>query len=1061
MRTFRRVGSPSLVLAALTCVVVEAKAQVTAGVFTGRVVDASSQQAQADVVVTVTSASLQGEQIAVTDAKGFYRIPNLPPGSYAIRFDKDGFKPFALSEILVRAGATLQIDGGLRPEGMQSEEIVVTGRAPTVDATSSSISLTIDAKTAERVPLIRPSSRGAATRSIESVAEMAPGAQGDTYGVSFNGASSPENAYQIDGLSVGNTAYGILGSPLSIEFVKEVNVITGGYLPEYGRSTGGILSAVTNSGSNEVSGHWWGQYSPGALNGPRNSVPSSATVIQTKTNLAHMATLGADVGGPIIKDALWYYAGVQLSETKWTLDRSVNPFTIGSDGEQSTDSDGAPFSTQQVAAKRYSALGRDIQAIAKLTWQADKENRIALTFAATPRFSGGNGKFGIDPQTDSAEVGNIIGNFDSLAMKYKAGSYDTTLKWTSDFDNKRALLETTVGYHREVGSRLPTDGSTIGGGGLAATPGVVWRRSNPRNHSILDFETSPELVAACSDPQSATKSSQMRCPVNNYYTGGPGYMEDSVLDRVSMRTMGTYFLELLGHHVIKAGVDYELAGYDHTKAYSGTDVFRESSRGTLYSDYRQFGYLTDPDTAVILDKLRIKTSSHTIGGFVQDSWKVMDLFTINVGVRYDAQYLYNGNSELKIALPNQWAPRAGIVWDPTNEGRMKVFANYSRFYQQVSLDIADRAASGEPSILSYHQVSSTCNLSGDSLTNPACNAGNRVANPANGSSTPSSKWQLNGAGVTPVDPNLVPQSSDEIVAGAETELSAISLKNARAGVTGTMRWYNDVIEDMSNDEASTYFIGNPGKGIASSFPKATRDYRALTAYLQKAFSSDWFLQASYTLSELKGNYAGLVRPETGQLDPNITSSFDLKSLLANNTGLLPGNTTHSIKVYGSYDYKIDEVQHVNVGGAYRSSSGSPFGYLGSHPLYGPGEVQILPRGTAGETPWFNSFDMNFAYGFKPMKAVDLSITADIFNLINLQSATSVDETYTTADVQPIIGGSKADLPVKTTPVAAYNPGQLKNADGTPIAEADVNANHGRPNSYQSPRQFRFGIRGTF
>jgi outer membrane receptor protein involved in Fe transport len=123
----------------------------------------------------------------------------------------------------------------VRPEGLQSEEIVVTGRAPTVDATSSTVQFTVDAKTAERVPLIRPSSRGSATRSIESVAEIAPGAHGDSYGVSFNGATSPENAYQIDGLSVGNTAYGILGSPLSIEFVKEVNVITGGYMPEYAR----------------------------------------------------------------------------------------------------------------------------------------------------------------------------------------------------------------------------------------------------------------------------------------------------------------------------------------------------------------------------------------------------------------------------------------------------------------------------------------------------------------------------------------------------------------------------------------------------------------------------------------------------------------------------------------------------------------------------------------------------------------------------------------------------------------------------------------------------------
>lgn len=1054
MKTFRRVGTPSLVLAAMTCMVVEAKAQATTGAFTGRVVDASTQAPQADVVVTVTGPSLQGEQIAVTDAKGVYRLPNLPPGTYTIRFDKDGFKPFAMGQVILRASATLQIDGGLRPEGLQSEEIVVTGRAPTVDATSSTVQLTVDAKIAERVPLIRPSSRGSATRSIESVAEMAPGAQGDGYGVSFNGATSPENAYQIDGLSVGNTAYGILGSPLSIEFVKEVNVITGGYMPEYGRSTGGIISAITNSGSNEVSGHWWAQLSPGALNGTRKAAQSSVSTIKTVTNLDHIATLGVDVGGPIIKDELWYYAGFQLSEQTWNLDRSINAFVYGADGKRALDGEGNPI-TNQVTSQRYQARGRDMQALGKLTWQADKQNRIAFTFAATPRFAGGNGYFGIDPQTDAPEVSNVAGRFDSLAMKYTAGAYDASLKWSSDFDNKRALLETTVGYHRELSSRLPTDGSTIGGTGLAALPGVVWRRSRPSYHSILDFETSPELQAACTEAAGVTNL-QMKCPAANYYTGGSGYLEDSVLDRTSFRTMGTYFLDFYGHHVIKAGVDYELAGYDHTKAYSGGVLFREGSDGKSFTDYRQFGYLTDPDTAVRLDKLRIKTTSHTIGGFVQDSWKVMDVVTVNVGVRYDGQYIYNGNDELKIALPNQWAPRAGVVWDPSNEGRMKVFANYARFYQQVALNIADRAASGEPQIASRHPATTTCNLSDASLTKAEC-VNDRVV--INGSTTPSRNWVLNGSGVTPIDPNLVPQSTDEVVAGAESDLGALALKNARFGLQGTMRWLNEVIEDMSNDEGSTYFIGNPSRGIASSFPKAVRDYRALTAYLQKTFADDWFLQASYTLSELKGNYAGLVRPETGQLDPNITSAFDLRSLLANNTGLLPGNTTHAFKVYGSYDFKFDDRNHMNVGGAYRSTSGSPYGYLGSHPLYGPDEVQILPRGTGGETPWYHSLDANLAYGFRPAKGVDLSFTMDVFNFLGLEGVTGIDDRYTNADVLPIINGGKSDLPATTQ--SGFNPGKLKTADGTPFTDDDINKNYGRPTSYQQPRQFRFGIRGTF
>src|SRR6185369_11752376 len=115
---------------------------------------------------------------------------------------------------------------------------------------------------------------------------------------------------------------------------------------------------------------------------------------------------------------------------------------------------------------------------------------------------------------------------------------------------------------------------------------------------------------------------------------------------------------------------------------------------------------------------------------------------------------------------------------------------------------------------------------------------------------------------------------------------------------------NRAIEDMSRDEANTYFIGNPGYGIARDFPKPVRDYDAGTVFFQKAFSSGWLGQASYTLSSLRGNYAGLFRPETGQLDPNINSDFDLRSLLVNHTGPLPGDRTHQLKLYGAKDFVL-------------------------------------------------------------------------------------------------------------------------------------------------------------
>src|SRR5262249_60275934 len=106
---------------------------------------------------------------------------------------------------------------------------------------------------------------GGANASSDAISTTAPPAAADTFGVSHNGATSPENSYLIDGLSVNDPAYGVLGTPLTSEFVDEVNVITGGYMPEYGRATGGTISATTKSGGNEFHGQVGGYFTPGAL----------------------------------------------------------------------------------------------------------------------------------------------------------------------------------------------------------------------------------------------------------------------------------------------------------------------------------------------------------------------------------------------------------------------------------------------------------------------------------------------------------------------------------------------------------------------------------------------------------------------------------------------------------------------------------------------------------------------------------------------------------------------------------------------------------------------------
>src|SRR5678815_6011830 len=107
-----------------------ALAQGSTSVLTGNVIDASTRAPVPDVVVTATSPSLQGEQVVVTDGSGLYRVPQLPSGTYTLRFEKETYRPYTRTGIDVTADRTLRLNIELLPEALQGETIVITGAAP-------------------------------------------------------------------------------------------------------------------------------------------------------------------------------------------------------------------------------------------------------------------------------------------------------------------------------------------------------------------------------------------------------------------------------------------------------------------------------------------------------------------------------------------------------------------------------------------------------------------------------------------------------------------------------------------------------------------------------------------------------------------------------------------------------------------------------------------------------------------------------------------------------------------------------------------------------------------
>lgn len=1064
-----------MALIASACVSSLAFAQGTA-VVTGIVTDAATSKPVPDVVITATSSALQGEEVVVTDSSGLYRLAQLPAGVYTLKLEKESFKPYSRTDINVRTDRTVRVNIQLQPEAVQGDTVVVVGRPPTVDIGSTTTGINVGKDFINNIAFIQPN--GSGVRTFESLASVAPQVIADEYGYGFSGAQSPENLYLVDGVSTGDPAFGTNGAQFPVEFVEEANVVTGGYQAEYGRATGGVLNVVTKSGSNEFHGMVWGNWTPGALQGTPKTIDSAASSILLQPKLLNTVDFGAQVGGPIIKDRLWFFVGFAPSFNWDQTTRSLRAFsTDPMTGEETNPT--IPGSTQVREEPT-----RAFSYIAKLTFLINADNNLSLSVVGSP---------------SSAEVPFSFSERRSTANGWKGGSLainDTntlSLKYQGGFLDKHLLLDASVGWFRLRSAALPNDGSgfnnVAGDGTAAGTPAVIFRRTRP----ITAYETlTAEGQALCMDPNNSCPGSV--AGGDTYTIGGFGFVQDATLDRIQGRASATYLFQALGHHIVKAGLDIEHLRYDLKKMYSGGVILRELSNGVRFDDYRQYGYFTGPDEATRQAVINSIPTSNSIGAYLQDSWSIMDLVTLNLGLRYENQQLFSGDGSLGLTLNNMISPRVGVIYDFTQQGRSKLFANYSRYYEALPIDIADRALTGENQYQFQHARAGHPTAA-DPATNPGCDplasidqALNECQDPRNtrqvnaingGDYDPSGAGLQTGAGKTPVDPNLKPQSSDEIVVGGEYEI----ISDGRVGVTYTRRYMNSVIEDMSLDEASSYFIGNPGEGISTQFPRAVRDYDAVTGYFNKAFSDGWMGQVSYTYSSLRGNYNGLFRPETGQLDPNINADFDLISLLPNRTGPLDADRNHFIKAYVSKEFQITNSFSLVAGLTYEGRSGAPINYLGSHALYGPDEAFVLPRGAGGRLPWRHAFNAKAGVRYKISKDNVVEFTADVFNMFNFQAVTAVDQTITSAEALPF-QTSAADpqaaaclagnnLPHCSTQSLDENGDPRFDDDGNPVYDlpimsgsvpltsADLNPNFKRPTAYQAPISVRFGVRFSF
>jgi len=390
-------------------------AQTTSGSASG-VATASDGSALPGVSVSITSPALQGTRTALTDATGAYHFFNLPPGDYQFTFTLEGFRSVTRTA-RVRLGAEATIDAALALQTVS--EMTVTAAAPVLDTTSSSVGTNLDERAIETLPT---------GRNYASIVQVAPGVSSDANPsnvrqstISIYGSSGAENAYFIDGVNTTNMEYGFQGKDLNFEFISEVDVKTGGYEAEFGRSTGGIINVITKSGSNEFHGDAFGYYD-------NDSLQTNAKRVVSDTGTPAGFTrkdFGLDAGGYLMRDKLWFFAaydGVRNS--------SGNSLP-----------DGGPRAGDVVTSESRSNLGS-----AKLTYNLGASQSLVATFLQDPRVDTG-------AIIDGSHT--INGDESTYLGRQDFGGRDLGLRYDATFPSNW-LVTAQVSRHREENSVGPS-----------------------------------------------------------------------------------------------------------------------------------------------------------------------------------------------------------------------------------------------------------------------------------------------------------------------------------------------------------------------------------------------------------------------------------------------------------------------------------------------------------------------------------------------------------------------------------------------------------------------------
>ncbi|WP_102796311.1 TonB-dependent receptor [Bowmanella denitrificans] len=921
------------------------------------------------IKVVVSDPSIGFSREISVNESGSFRFSQLAPGRYVVTIEQNGAQ-VAKQEINLTLGSNATPIFDLM--AADAEVIQVTGaRISAIDVSTTDSGLVVDEFELDRMPV---------ARNLTSVALLAPGTVlGDSSFsspnsgglASFGGSSVAENSCFINGLEVTSTSQGLGCGSVPFEFYEQFQVKTGGFSAQYGRTTGGVINAVTKSGSNEWEFAATAKITPKSLredgqisysSGGANGVSIFRNQTQDEFGESEY-TLSAS--GPLIEDTLFLYA-------------IVNPKDV--DNNFATQSGRARYTADDQFIKRSSSGSDNLFWGAKLDWYITDDHKLSLfgysnrsdTESKTYSFDGQTGRIGELIGTTLRKRGgdvksvSYVGNFtDDLTISAMWGEVET--EYTNTPDN---LDCPTVDDTRDIPNKIKSCG--------------------PGGSFGVNFDT----------------NTQFRFDIEYYW----------------------------GSHLIRAGWDSQkretmhtsepIAGHSWTYSTLAPNASIQGNNGALYTN------TTGADLDYVADRIFVGGGGFetTVDAwYIEDEWQALDNLKLYIGLRQD-KFENTGVTGLPfVEFKNDLVPRLGFSWDVAGDGEHKIYGTWGRYFQPVPNNTNYRAASGVSDSTTYYTFTGSDSTGAATGLTPI-NGGNSTVVNSTPNPAVTDTFQAQEAEPFSKDEYIIgyeTQISDNLSASVRGIYREVT--NALDDYCGPLApncvlltpgkaqsWYQDENHDSIPDPGSLKTYSAEEIGL----PEGINEYTALQTEISYR-AENFRLHLGYTWSRSVGNFEGAVKSDIGQADAGITQDFDFPALMDGAYGYQANDRRHAFKFFGSYDINDD----LTVGFNSTLMSGRPLSAFGqgypdhSENIYGSyGDTFYLytnecpdtngdgacnqnekvytrvPRGTVGRTPWTFMLDVSASYSFE-ISGVDMRANLNIYNLLNSSGVLSQNEHY--------------------------------------------------------------------